>query len=387
MADLLEASPVGLSKSVPMDTSFSAFGNGRHLVLCASGRNQRGLLPDKAGVDDHSARGMLERGRGGKALLQVVQVGFPTLMDLTEGPYLSVAMFLDARDLCNTDVACRSLRDLNRAHGGPWCMFGWRTFYGLELDGDSVFEPSAEGRILGMPCSRKQARVDWKGRYARFLAQVAIFAAPFGSADITDVRQPDEIAYLQCRLRTDLLAMAPDSSVYLEIEVHANPDNVSLAVVDFEDGGCSSVTFSPDTGAVIRERKVCESPRKVHGSYIQPLPTITPDQGFEGSLGLLLRGGHIAFYRRHAARRKPDTDNEFEDPNPWESTGFVTDLSWAEGKRLTPCLAFRNEGRYRVSAVSLVSQPPVVPEHTAMAYDEASWSSLNWDADQELEDL
>merc|ERR1719507_2218621 len=59
----------------------------------------------------------------------------------------------------------------------------------------------------------------------------------------------------------------------------------------------------------------------------------------------------------------------------------------AEGKRLTPCLAFRNEGRYRVSAVSVVSQPPLAPQRTAMAYDEASWSSLNWDADQELEDL
>jgi len=385
MADFLEGSPFGMSNPLPKETPFSAFG--RLLSVRASGRHERGLLPEKAASSDQSACGSQGCGRNGKAFSQTAQAGFPMLMDLIEGPYLSIAMYLDAMGLCHADVACRSLRDFNRAHGGPWCTLGWRIFYGLELDGDSVFETASESRSLGTTCSRKHARVDWKGRYALFLSQVIMFRAPFGSADITDVQQPDEIAYLQCRLRTDLLAMSPDSSVYLEIEVLANPDNVSLAVVDFEDGGCSSVTFSPDTGAVIRERKVCESPRRVQGSYIQPLPTITPDLGFKGSLGLLLQGGHIAFYRRHAAHNKPETDAEPEESNPWESTGFVTDLSWAEGKRLTPCLAFRNEGRYRVSAVSVVSQPPLAPQRTTMAFDEASWSSLNWDVDQEVEDL
>jgi len=375
MVNATEAvSSTGAPKTVPGELPFSNFGR---LLVCASGRHEPGA-PAEEGFSCPQA---LSFAHGGP--LPLTQAGSPTLMDLTEGPYLLIATHLDAMALGQADAACRSLRELNRAHGGPWCALGSRTFYGMELDGDSVFEPM-EGRGGEPGASRKQARVDWKGRYARFLAEVLMFRTPFSCADITEVQQPDEIAYSQCRVRTDLLAEAPKSSVYFEINVLANPDNVSLAVVDFEDGGCSSVTFSPDTGAVIRERKVCESPRKVHGSYIQPLSTITPGQGFEGSLGIYLKGGHIAFYRRHALAGENDEEPEL---GPWESTGFVTDLTWAEGKRLTPCLAFRNEGQYRVSTVCVGSQPPLPPEKNAVAYQEASWSSLNWDADQELEDM
>mmetsp|Transcript_18625 Transcript_18625/g.50509 ORF Transcript_18625/g.50509 Transcript_18625/m.50509 type:complete len:381 (-) Transcript_18625:108-1250(-) len=374
-ADVL--SPTGLPKSLPGDAPFGAFG--RQLFVCASGRHERGALADEGAGCPQAGRNFPQADS-----LPVTQAGSPTLMDLTEGPYLLIATHLDAAALCQADTACRSLRELNRAHGGPWCSLGSRSFYGIELDGDSVFEPMEGRGVNAAPhMSRKQARVDWKGRYARFLAEVLMFRSPFGCADITEVQQPDEIAYSQCRVRTDLLAEMPTSSVYVEIDVVSNPDNVSLAIVDFEDGGCSSVTFSPDTGAVIRERKVCESPRKVQGSYIQPLSTITPGQGFEGSLGMYLKGGHIAFYRRHVVAGENDEEPEL---GPWESTGFVTDLTWAEGKRLTPCLAFRNEGQYRVSAVCVGSQPPLLPEKNAAAYQEASWSSLNWDADQDFEE-
>lgn len=207
-----------------------------------------------------------------------------------------------------------------------------------------------------------------------------MFREPFCGSEITAVQQADEIAYCRCRLRTDLLSSSSTNDVYLEVEVLSNPDNVSLAVVDFEAGGCSSVTFSPDTGAVIRERKVREAPRKVEGAYIQPLTTITPGQGFEGSMGLYLHGGHLAFFRRHVTRRPGTKDPEV---GPWETTGLVTDLTWAEGQRLTPCLAFRNEGSYRVRMVHIGSRPPMAPERTAMAYDEASWSSLDWDATEQ----
>merc|ERR1719188_35712 len=101
-----------------------------------------------------------------------------------------------------------------------------------------------------------------------------------------------------CRLRTDILSADSDRDVYLEVEVLANPDNVSLAIVDFEAGGCSSVTFSPDTGAIIQERKVNEVPRKVEGFYIQPLDTITDGQCFEGFIGFYYCAGHLAFFRR-----------------------------------------------------------------------------------------
>merc|ERR1712228_149009 len=104
-------------------------------------------------------------------------------------------------------------------------------------------------------------------------------------------------------------------------EVIQNPDNLSLAVVDFEAGGHSSVTFSPDTGAVIRERKVREVPRKVEGSYIQPLEATLPGCRFEGSIGLYLYAGHLAFFRRCLS------NTVAQEPGRWESTGFVMDLS------------------------------------------------------------
>uniref|UniRef100_A0A7S1L8N4 Uncharacterized protein n=1 Tax=Alexandrium catenella TaxID=2925 RepID=A0A7S1L8N4_ALECA len=305
-----------------------------------------------------------------------------SLLDLTEGPCIHVAAFLGAADLCETDATCRTLRELNRAQGGPWCMLGSGTFLGLELDGDGVFNPlESAGDLRVGTALRKQVRIDWKGRYGRFQAEVSMFREPFAGSEIMEVEQPDEIAYSRCTLRTDLLNSADANDIYMEIEVLSNPDNVSLAVVDFEAGGCSSVTFSPDTGAVIRERKVCEVPRKVQGAYIQPLATITQGRGFEGSMGIFLSRGHLAFFRRHATSTEEGQEIEW---GPWESTGFVTDLSWAEGRQLTPCLAFRNEGPYRVRMVSVCAKPPLKPERTAMAYDEASWSSLNWDADQEM---
>mmetsp|Transcript_96200 Transcript_96200/g.267280 ORF Transcript_96200/g.267280 Transcript_96200/m.267280 type:complete len:382 (-) Transcript_96200:303-1448(-) len=339
-----------------------------------------------AGGSGHQDPALLAEGLKSRWLVRAQAppstVGRTSLLDLAEGPCLFVAAHLGAVELCATDASCRTLRDLNRAHGGPWCALGSRMYYGLELDGDGVFEPvELEGDDQTPATSRKQARVDWKGRYARFQAEVPTFRDPFMGAEITEVDQPDEIAYSRCTLRTDLLNSATTCDVYLEIEVLANPDNVSLAVVDFEAGGCSSVTFSPDTGAVIRERKVCELPRKVQGAYIQPLTTITPGRGFEGSVGIFLSRGQLAFFRRHAASTEDGQELEL---GTWESTGFVTDLSWAEGRRLTPCLAFRNEGAYQVRVVCVCSKPPLMPELTAMAYDEASWSSLNWDADQEM---
>jgi hypothetical protein len=244
----------------------------------------------------------------------------------------------------------------------------------MELDRDGVFDD--ENHALASSSKdyqqdvRKLARVDWKGRYKRFWHEVSTFRAPFGGAEITTVHHPDEVAYCRCRLRTDLLDVDAENGVYLEIEVLTNADNLSLAVVDFDAGGRSSVTFSPDTGAVIRERKVREAPRKVEGAYIQPLTTTPPGKRFEGLMGIYIHGGHLAFFRRCSASV------------PWESTGYVTDLEWAEGRRLTPCLAFRDEGAYRVRVVRFGTLPPWPPERMGMAYEETSWNGLDWEAGQ-----
>jgi len=300
-----------------------------------------------------------------------------TLLELTQGPYLVIAMQLDVATLCRADGTCRLLRALNRANVGPWRASGVRAFYGLELEHDGVFEVAErddDGKDSPTAGGRKHARVDWKGRYCRFRAEAPTFQAPFAGMEITGVKNPDEVAYSRCRLRTDLLDTSSERGMYLEIQVLSNADNLSLAVVDFEAGGRSSVTFSPDTGAVIRERKVRESPRKVEGAYIQPLSTLAAGRRFEGSLGLHIHAGHLAFFRRCAR------SGASEEEESWESTGFVSDFSWAEGRRLTPCLAFRNEGVYRVRLVKLSPMPPHMPTRTAMAYDDKNWNWLDWEA-------
>eukprot|EP00931_Biecheleriopsis_adriatica_P007447 TRINITY_DN108726_c0_g1_i1.p1 TRINITY_DN108726_c0_g1~~TRINITY_DN108726_c0_g1_i1.p1 ORF type:complete len:425 (+),score=73.27 TRINITY_DN108726_c0_g1_i1:99-1277(+) len=308
------------------------------------------------------------------------------LHELEDGPYFVIAGYLDAMSLGAVDAACRLLRELNQAHSGPWHSLGAQTFHGLELENEGVFDLSAgdDEEETATVEPRLLTRMDWRGRFARFRAELPTFRTPFAGAEILSVEQADEIAYCRCRLRTDFLGDASGSSLdaaaYLEVEVLKNPDNVSLAVVDFEAGGCSSVTFSPDTGAVIRERKVREAPRKVEGAYIQPLATITAGQGFEGSMGLYLRGGHLAFFRRHY---RSASEGEAPELGAWETTGFVTDLSWAEGRRLTPCLAFRNEGQYQVRMVCVSCTPPMLPERTAAAYQDANWSSLDWDATEQ----
>mmetsp|Transcript_44880 Transcript_44880/g.116288 ORF Transcript_44880/g.116288 Transcript_44880/m.116288 type:complete len:371 (+) Transcript_44880:78-1190(+) len=303
-----------------------------------------------------------------------------TLMDLSHGPFFDVVAFLDAAALTRADAACRQTRDLNRSHRGPWCVLGQRVYVGLELDGESVFYPSAAAASAdsGASCAaaRRLMRIDWKCRFARFGCEARNFRAPFGGVQIARVDQADDIAYWRCKLRSDILGSKSAPGVYMEVEVSQNPDNVSLAVVDFEAGGCSSITFSPDTGAVIRERKVRESPRKVEGTYIQPLPTITSGQGFRGSMGLYLKGGHLAFFRRHVV---VGADRKATEVGEWETTGFVTDLSWAEGQRLSPCLAFRDTGDYQIHMACLNAQPPVVPS----AYADAQWRSLDWDAGEQ----
>jgi hypothetical protein len=288
-------------------------------------------------------------------------------------------------------------------------------FHGLELEREGVFGQPAVDLELGKVGSvggGKQARIDWKGRFHHFRAAVPTFCAPFSGPEITLVAHPDEVAYFRCRLCTDILDDNFSSGVYLEVEVLANPDNLSMAVVDFEAGGCSSVTFSPDTGAVIQERKVREAPRKVEGAYIQPLPTVLSGQRFHGLMGLYLHNGRLAFFRRcdggaGSAANSGTTEEGLEptqrrsgsrestedqrsassnsssqtDMGPWETTGFISDLGWAEGRRLTPCLAFRDEGAYRVRVVCVGSQPPLPLDlrSTDSQGGDAGWSGFDWE--------
>jgi len=323
---------------------------------------------------------------------------------LTEGPYFVIGLMLDCKSLCFMDAACRSMLVLNNAnvHVGPWRALGARTYRSLELENDGVFEQP----VLGMELqkndlgSRKFARIDWKGRFRRFRAEVATFVAPFGGSTITGVAKPDEVAYFRSRLCTDAEHMSSPQGVYLEVDVIQNPDNLSLALVDFEAGGCSSITFSPDTGAVIRERKVREVPRKVEGAYIQSLTSVPPGQRFRGRIGLFLHRGRLSFFRRCVADmlNPPQAADANEDASwvgnalasesrdvdenglgPWEATGFISDISWAEG-RLTPCLAFRDEGDYQVAIVNIGTQPPLPIQDWSAEDDKTiGWSGFDWE--------
>lgn len=346
---------------------------------------------------------------------------------LTELPSDIVAVIfkkLDAASLRATDATCKTFFTLNRSLV-LWRQLGATKFAGLELDDRGMFEQPIAPRMarncnmmgepIGPPFGNKavmanptplgarrhakngdghakngqaknggnnggavlpvaartkerppvlRTEVNWKLRYAHFSRDVYEFRSPFDPVQIANVLTPDEVAYTKCRLRADCLIANPDISIYLEVGVAANADNLSLALVDFDEGGKSSVTFSPDTGAVIKETKVQESPRRVKGSYIQPVkPNFTK---FEGKMGMYVRMGLIAFFRQYATQ-------------PWETTGFCVNFSWAKGKRLTPCLAFRDEGKYLTRITKVSQHPPFEPHWHVDSFDDSKWEELNWE--------
>jgi hypothetical protein len=283
----------------------------------------------------------------------------------------------------------------------------------MELDVGGGFLPFEGEKSL--KARTELCRQNWKGRYKLFYTEAPTFSAPFNGREITAVEHPDEVAYCRCRLRTDLLSARSDRGIYVEVEIRANADNLSLAVVDFEGGGRSSVTFSPETGAVLRERKVRESPRAIEGTYIHLLPAAPPGHRFEGVMGLYLRNGHLAFFRRwfvhpgasalttaddvvagDAADRGVAVDiasavspgsqssaAQVAEPS-WETTGFCTDLRWAQGQRLSLCLAFRDDGQYNVRIARVGRTPPVVPHRSDAAYQDEKWNHLYGDDDHPL---
>merc|ERR1711879_845821 len=159
------------------------------------------------------------------------------------------------------------------------------------------------------------------------------------------IGQEKAAAFCCCMLRTDLLGEGSGVGVYIEFEVPAAARH-ALAVQDLSPGGCGIVTFFPGSGYVCRTRQVRDVPGKVETASAQPLARL-PNRRFEGSFSLYLYSGHLAFLRRCAA------DAAEQEARPWESTGFVTDLSWAEGRCLTPCFDY-----YHVKSVKVDSAPP-----------------------------
>uniref|UniRef100_A0A6T0ZC15 Uncharacterized protein n=1 Tax=Alexandrium monilatum TaxID=311494 RepID=A0A6T0ZC15_9DINO len=386
-------------------------GSGEHRHLCskrrrvsfadASGGKRRatGVSPSSAATPCAAALQVGCRLRPTEAAAAVSTSAMP-LAALAGGPYFTAASCLDAIDLCRVDATCRLLLTLNGLPAGPWYVVGDRAFFGMELDVGGGFLPFEQDRAT--PAVPSASSTSWKARCELFHRQAPTFSPPFSGDEIVNVEHPDEVAYCRCRLRADLLATRRDRGVYVEVEVLANADNLSLAVVDFEGGGRSSVTFSPETGAVLRERKVRESPRAIEGTYIHLLPAAPPGRRFEGTMGLYLHGGHLAFFRRWSgsgpAAAVPEEEAEAEAeaeglpgggggaslPGQWETTGFCTDLRWARGPRLSMCLAFRDDGAYRVRVARVDRAPPSLPARSREAYQEDKWSLLYGDDDHPL---
>ena len=122
---------------------------------------------------------------------------------------------------------------------------------------------------------------------------------------------------------------------------------------------------------------------------------------FTGTLGIFVKDGRIAFFRRWSAeclntlRAVADfrsttfgafSDDEEDDgvslrkdalecvaaathgmpPDAaepaWETTGFCSTFWWATGAKLAMCIAFRDDGPYRVSITKICREPPASPE-------------------------
>eukprot|EP00397_Hematodinium_sp_SG-2012_P007627 GEMP01007676.1.p1 GENE.GEMP01007676.1~~GEMP01007676.1.p1 ORF type:complete len:353 (+),score=68.83 GEMP01007676.1:67-1125(+) len=217
---------------------------------------------------------------------------------------------------------------------------------------------------VGMHSSRKsdwRPLIDWKARFRHFYHDQRCFREPFNGSRVTNLTIPDAVAYMKANLING-------SGIYCEVEVKVNADNLSLSVVDFDAGGRSSVTFSPDTGAVIKETKVQECPRLVNGTYAQCLRQTT--SRFHGSMGLYLKDGMLAFFRKGP-----------EPSDPWATTHFCTTIDVLkndDGKTwsITPCLAFRDQGEYDVSIVKVSRTPPIEPMKVNV-----KWQELNWDGE------
>jgi hypothetical protein len=295
---------------------------------------------------------------------------------LLNEPYLTVAAWLDAADLSRTDASCRPLLSLNAKPCGPWQTVGENAFFGMELD--------AGGGFLPFVCDTE---IPWKTRYKLFQTLVHTFSDPFSGSEISVVEHPGLSAYFRCRLRPDHLYNRDHNGVYVEVEIRQNPGTASIMIADSDLSQC--VTFSPGQGVVVRERQVPETStsrwshgRAMEGEDIRLLPAAPPGHRFEGIMGLYLRNGHVAFFRRWfvqpAVASADGAAAASTDAEPaWETTGSCTVLEWTPGMRLELSVACNDDGPYHVRIARVGRAPPLLPWCSEAAYEDANWNRLS----------
>eukprot|EP00928_Gymnodinium_smaydae_P005531 TRINITY_DN11882_c0_g1_i1.p1 TRINITY_DN11882_c0_g1~~TRINITY_DN11882_c0_g1_i1.p1 ORF type:complete len:368 (+),score=44.32 TRINITY_DN11882_c0_g1_i1:71-1174(+) len=278
-----------------------------------------------------------------------------TLEDVPEKAYKSAMSHLDVASLCQLDAACRWLRRTNRATLGPWHTLGALAFYGMEIYGEGDFEAV-------LPAMQQQFGPDWKHRYKLFHLNITTFWRPFRATEIGNV-DFETTVYCSLKLRADLLAKDVSKGLYMEIAVDRNPDDCTISLVSNArvPVPTANISFSPECGCVLRERR-CSPPVNLHVTYLQPLRRC--ERHFVGIVGIYILAGQVAFLRKCSA--------------DWESTGFVTDLSWLDCHRVIPAVSFRDAGAYSVRIVSVSSEPPIPIELPASSpsHDESEWREL-----------
>lgn len=183
-----------------------------------------------------------------------------------------------------------------------------------------------------------------------------------GNRRIESVLHTDHVWYMNAQFDENVGAM------FIDVCVGTLTDSISLCVVDFDGiGGCSSLTFSPDTGTVIMEHKSTEG--EITGEYFQCLNSCEAYT----RCGVYISQTSISFYRKQC------------NTSYWETTGEVSDCKWVVGGIITPCIAFRDSGIYDIRINRVTSTPPcnvIEAPHTGdwktigLLYDEDTESTI-----------
>lgn len=202
----------------------------------------------------------------------------------------------------------------------------------------------------------------WRREFSRRNKYIHSFQGLAESAQIHSIEMHDTVLRLNVCILVDQI---PEGGIFVDVLVNSLSDSISLSLVDFNDksGSGSSLTFSPDTGTVIRERK---SGNRIVGEYFQYLPAC-PLFGDKAHCSLFIsRDKAISFYRNHR--------------DQWESTGSVSNCQWVSGGQLIPCIAFRDAGLYSIQIKRVgVGLPSCVSSEDVAATPPQSiqWTSID----------
>jgi len=293
------------------------------------------------------------------------------------------------------DACCKSVSAWNKLRNGPWYWGGCRVFAGVELAGEGLFDPQARG---GRPSGGAGPAVeDWRSRFRCFRDRVIRFedrgihfedrgihfedlGIPFQTRSRGTYFHTERSRF---KLRTDILGHVPgghgggEAGWYLEVQVLGRQDfEWAALVVDSPGSGGGRLVFGPHSRVVWFLREVPVDAACLVVRHLADMRGPFTKQ----SLGLYVRGGNIAFFRRcslGAASFHGAADGAAaaaaSAETAWETTGFVADFSWVKSCHLSLRVlsAGSNERSVRIARFGAV--PPVAVQRNERAYDSANW--------------